>query len=210
VFFGNDLSYMLLVMLPMGIIAITLHELAHGLAAYYLGDPTAKLAGRLTLNPIAHFDPLGTVMILLIGFGWAKPVPVNPGYLRRPGRDMMWVALAGPAVNLVLAIFFALLLKVALLLPSGIADGIARLLSFGVTINIILMAFNLIPVPPLDGSRVLAYLLPPDLSMRFQELERYGLIPVALVLFVLPMITGISIVGIISSWTIAIFNAVLF
>ena len=208
--FGYDLTYTLLVVLPMGLIAITVHEVSHGYVAYLLGDPTAHNAGRLTLNPVPHFDPIGTLMILFVGFGWAKPVPVNPAYFREPQKGMMYTALAGPASNLILAILFGLLLKASLFLPEGVVEPVVRFVSFGIMINIILMAFNLIPIPPLDGSRVMAYLLPPDLSMRYQELERYGLIPVLLVVFVLPWLTGFNIVSFIANGALSVFYRVLF
>ncbi len=208
--FGFDLQYILLVVLPMGILAITVHEVSHGYVAYLLGDPTAHNAGRLTLNPVPHFDPIGTLMILVIGFGWAKPVPVNPAYFREPQKGMMYTALAGPASNLILAIVLGLLLKVALFLPDAIVSPVVRFINFGIMINVILMAFNLLPIPPLDGSRVVAYLLPPDLSMKYQQLEQYGLIPVLVVVFVLPWITGINIVSWLANGALEVFYGILF
>lgn len=163
----------LLIFLPL---AIVIHEYAHGWVAYKLGDPTAKYAGRLTLNPLAHIDPVGTIifplLLLLMRspflFAWAKPVPVDFRRLGNPQRDMIWVGLAGPAANF----SFALLLSILLRLGFPF-----QLLFFsGIFINLILAVFNLIPVPPLDGSRILMGLLPRDLANSFASLEPYGFI----------------------------------
>lgn len=208
----ESLPYLLLVVLPIGLMAVTIHEVSHGYVAYRLGDPTAHDAGRLTLNPIAHIDPIGAIMIVLIGFGWARPVPVDPRYFRRPGRDMMWVALAGPASNVLFAVVFALLLKATFHLPQTYAETLFGFFRFGIMINVVLAAFNLIPIPPLDGSRVMAYLLPLHASRRYQELERYGLIPIAVVLFVLPWVTSgrIDIVRTVARWALTLFYAIMF
>ena len=195
----SDPFFLLLVVLPMGLIAITVHEVSHGYVAWRLGDPTAHNAGRLTLNPIVHFDIFGTLMILLAGFGWAKPVPVNPRYFRQPGKGMMLVALAGPASNLLLATAFLVLFRVSLFLPMAAAVPLTKFFGFGAGINLILMIFNLIPIPPLDGSRVVAYYLPPDLSYRYQQLERYGLFLVLGLLFILPRL-GVNITGFLFGW----------
>lgn len=177
--------------------AIILHEYAHGLVAWRLGDPTAKLAGRLTLNPLAHIDLFGTVLLPLMLFlirspfiiGWAKPVPINPLYFRRPYRDMMLVGLAGPAMNFSLA-----LLGAAVWYPLGqtsasAADGLlalsAEFLAIFILLNIILALFNLIPFPPLDGSRVVAYFLPPRWRALFHRLEPFGIIGIFLILILL-------------------------
>lgn len=166
--------------------AITVHEVAHGWVARYLGDPTAMMLGRLTLNPLKHIDPIGTVLVpavlILLGgviFGWAKPVPITVENLRHPKRDMAFVAVAGPLANLLMALLWALVMKIALLI-SGMAPMLAMPLTYmgaaGITINTILMVLNLLPVPPLDGSRVVSSLLPDPVAWKFSRLEPYGLI----------------------------------
>lgn len=208
----GNLPYLLLVVLPVGMMAVTIHEVSHGYVAWKLGDPTAHYAGRLTLNPIAHIDPIGALMLVLVGFGWAKPVPVNPGYFRKPRRDMMWVGLAGPVSNILFAIVFALVLKAVIAFAPNYSEALFPLLRFGIVINVVLAAFNMIPIPPLDGSRVLANFLPFNASRRFDELERYGLIPVAVVLFLLPWATNgrIDIVRSVSRWALALFSKLMF
>ena len=168
------------------IFAITVHEVAHGWVALHLGDPTAKFAGRLTLNPIKHVDPLGTVIVPFamlvmssgtLAFGWAKPVPVAFHNLRRPRRDMVLVAAAGPGVNLAMALGWALLLSQLIALDPGLglsADWIVRMCLIGVTINVLLAVFNMLPIPPLDGGRVLAGLLPPRFARALQQVEPFG------------------------------------
>ena len=168
------------------IFAITVHEVAHGWAALHLGDPTAKFAGRLTLNPVKHMDPLGTVIVPFVmlimssgawAFGWAKPVPVAFHNLRRPRRDMVLVAAAGPGVNLAMALGWALLLSQRIALDPGLdasVDWIVRMCFIGVTINVLLAVFNMLPIPPLDGGRVLAGLLPPRFARALQGVEPFG------------------------------------
>lgn len=163
--------------------AITLHEVAHGWAAKYFGDRTAESMGRLSLNPLRHIDPIGTLLIpglaLLIGgflFGWAKPVPVNFGNLRCPKRDMLWVALAGPASNLVMAIVWALLWR---FVDQGLHGAdmqfpLQFMCQAGVQINISLMVLNLLPLPPLDGGRILVSLLPDRQAYTVSKIEPYG------------------------------------
>ncbi|MHC1789852.1 site-2 protease family protein [Solidesulfovibrio sp.] len=172
---------LLLVPVLMG---ITFHEVAHGYVANWLGDPTPRLAGRLTFNPIKHLDPFGTLAFLLTRMiGWAKPIPVNPRYFRDPARGMMLVALAGPAMNVVLAVCFALVIRLVEyaamgVLPDTVAyrifEPLAYICAAGVQVNIALAAFNLIPIPPLDGSNVLAAFLPPHLAARYMDFGRWG------------------------------------
>ncbi len=183
----------LIVWVPPVLLAITLHEVAHGAVASLLGDPTARLAGRLTVNPLRHVDPVGTVLVPLLTFftagfvfGWAKPVPVDWRRLRNPRRDMALVAAAGPGANLAMLIAWALLMKLAALAGQGMIWLALPLIYMGVAgiiINAILALINLIPVPPLDGSRVLSALLPPRWAWVYNRLEPYGLI-ILLVLLV--------------------------
>lgn len=169
--------------------AITVHEVAHGWVAKYLGDPTAQRLGRLTLNPVKHIDPVGTLLVpgvlLVLGaisgrpfiFGWAKPVPVTWENLRHPKRDMAIVAVAGPAANLLMALFWACLQKAATLLPASAAWAAVPLIymgDWGVGINIVLMVLNLLPLPPLDGGRVAVGLLPNRLGWQLSRVEPYG------------------------------------
>ncbi len=171
------------------IFAITLHEAAHGYVARYFGDMTAAAAGRVTLNPLKHIDPIGTILVPLailltskllgggmILFGWAKPVPVNFGNLRRPKQDMLWVAAAGPGVNFVMAVFWALMIQLGHALGNDFVSAPLMLMgAAGVFINIILMALNLLPLPPLDGGRIAVSLLPVRQAMQYSRLEPYGL-----------------------------------
>ncbi|MHB1126844.1 MAG: site-2 protease family protein [Bacillota bacterium] len=174
--FGNSLEG-LLYSIPGILIALTFHEYAHGKVAAMMGDPTPEQQGRLTLNPIPHLDPLGTLLLFVAGFGWAKPVQVNPIYFRGDRlRGMMYVALAGPLMNLVLAYLFAVLLRYT-------AEGtFGAIVYYIVQINIILAVFNLLPVPPLDGSKILAGILPREHAGFIYKLESYG--PILLLLLV--------------------------
>lgn len=165
------------------ILAITVHETAHGYVARYFGDMTAHLAGRITLNPIRHIDPVGTVLIpsltMLIGgifFGWAKPVPVDFSRLNDPKKDMLWVALAGPASNLIMALMWAVVIKLTPLLPTSMQLPIALMGAAGIMTNTVLMVLNLLPLPPLDGGRVVVSLLPTPLAIKFAKIERFGFI----------------------------------
>lgn len=178
------------------LLAITLHEAAHGYAAWRLGDDTAELQGRVTLNPIPHIDPIGTffipALLLITGapfiFGWARPVPVAFHRLRNPRRDMVWVALAGPGTNLLIALAAALLFHLVYLLPAEAGQWTARNLNNMVTINLILAVFNMLPLPPLDGGRVAVGLLPNFLAIPLSRLERYGMFILIGVVFFLPML----------------------
>ncbi|MFQ5660814.1 MAG: site-2 protease family protein [Gammaproteobacteria bacterium] len=168
------------------VFAITVHEVAHGWVASKLGDQTARMMGRLTLNPVKHIDPVGTLVVPLILltitnfiFGWAKPVPVDWRNLRNPKRDMAYVAIAGPFANLLMLTLWALLAKLIFIsgdMYHNIAPQLFEMCRAGIFINIILMVLNLFPVPPLDGSRVLSALLPPVWAYRFNRVERYGLV----------------------------------
>lgn len=178
--------------------AITLHEAAHGYVARHFGDATAYRLGRISLNPIRHIDPVGTVvvplMILLashglggppILFGWAKPVPVNYFALRKPKEHMLWVAAAGPAANLAQAIFWAALLKLALVHPNGdYSIPLALMAEAGIMVNLVFMVLNLVPILPLDGGRIAFSLLPDKLALSYGRLERFGLPLLLLLLFV--------------------------
>lgn len=182
--------------------ALTLHELAHGLVAYRLGDPTAKLAGRLTLNPIKHLDPIGTVVFFLIKIGWAKPVPVDARYFKNPRSGMALVSLAGPAANFILAAVFAggfhLISNTTIDDPQGMAVKILvpllLICQAGVLVNLILGIFNLLPVPPLDGSGIVQYFLPPRLAYQYEKFGRYGIF-VILGLFLLGNLLDFSVLG---------------
>lgn len=167
------------------IFAITLHEAAHGYVARHFGDPTAWQLGRITLNPLKHVDPVGTILIpalLYISkagflFGWAKPVPVDFSRLRRPKQDMLWVAAAGPGANLVMALGWAVLLKLAVILPQNpYSLPLAEMSRAGIEVNAVLMLLNLLPIPPLDGGRIAVSLLPPRLAWRFARVERFGFV----------------------------------
>jgi len=170
------------------VFAITLHEAAHGYVARAFGDRTAELHGRITLNPLRHIDPVGTILVpgaLILAaaklggphfvFGWAKPVPVNFGNLRDPKRDMLWVAAAGPAVNFAMALAWAVLFRFAV--PGGMFDSasIVEMARIGVSVNLVLMALNLLPIPPLDGGRIAVSLLPMPAAHVFAKLEPFGL-----------------------------------
>jgi len=173
------------------VFAITLHEAAHGYAARHFGDSTAYMLGRISLNPLRHIDPVGTILVplltMLLGgilFGWAKPVPVNFGNLRQPKKDMLWVALAGPASNLAMALGWALMMKMAMFIPeSSLSLPMALMGKAGVSINAVLLVLNLLPLPPLDGGRVMVSLLPHNLAWRFAGLERYGFFILIALLF---------------------------
>ena len=178
------------------VIAIVFHEVAHGLVARRLGDPTAESKGRLSLNPIKHIDPFGTVilpMLLALShapmFGWAKPVPVNYSRLNNPRRDMVLVALAGPGMNLILALVGTAILAATVEAKTGVGAFIAANALNFVLINIFLAIFNLLPVPPFDGGHVVEGLLPPGPAQSFRKLGRYSLLVLVLLLLVLPTLS---------------------
>jgi len=180
------------VMLVPGMLAIVCHEVSHGYVAWRFGDPTARMLGRLTLNPLKHIDIIGTLMIFFIGIGWAKPVPVNFQNLHNPKRDMIWVAAAGPITNILLATISAFLLRglVAFDSPAVSAspaamflEPVVLMLAFSVYINLLLAIFNMIPVPPLDGGRVLVGLLPYRQANAWARIEPYGMVVIILLVF---------------------------
>ena len=188
----NEFISQLIILAPPLLLALTLHEFAHGYVAYRLGDPTAKMAGRLTINPLAHLDPIGTIAFFFIKFGWAKPVPVNPAYFKNPAKDMLWVALAGPITNLGLAIISAIITKfvwaIAPMLPNnalihGIIVPLNGMLIASVWINLVLCIFNFLPIPPLDGSRILYGLLPTHLARSYRKIEPYGFVIILILAF---------------------------
>jgi Zn-dependent protease len=179
------------------IFAITVHEAAHGYAAMQFGDSTAYLAGRVSLNPLRHIDPIGTLLLPLLmlvvsklaggpplAFGWAKPVPVNYHQLQNPKQDMLWVAAAGPAANFAMIGFWALVVKLAMVWPhSAWASVLVQMGGDGVSINVIMLLLNLIPLPPLDGGRMALSLMPRTLSTQFARIEPYGLVLLVVLLF---------------------------
>ncbi|APX75557.1 site-2 protease family protein [Achromobacter insolitus] len=190
----NDIIQTIAVYAIPVIFAITLHEAAHGFVARMFGDPTAYQAGRISLNPARHIDPVGTLLVpvaillasKLLGspgmlFGWAKPVPVDFSRLRRPKQDMLWVALAGPAANLLMAVLWAFSLR--LFLESGLQESFwFEMAVAGVNVNLVLMALNLLPILPLDGGRILFSLLPNRMAWQYSKIEPYGLVIVVVLL----------------------------
>jgi Zn-dependent protease len=179
------------IMLVPALMAITCHEVSHGFVADKLGDNTARRMGRLTLNPIKHMDIIGTLMVFIIGIGWAKPVPVNFNNLGNPKRDMIWVAAAGPITNFSLAFLSAMLMRIIIFASRDMANAplemffepVVLMLAFSVYINLLLGIFNLIPVPPLDGGRVAVGLLPYKQAALFSRIEPYGMIVIILLVF---------------------------
>ena len=180
--FTNLIQLVALYAIP-AIFAITLHEAAHGYVARHFGDMTAYQAGRISLNPLHHIDPFGTILLPLLTFamggilfGWAKPVPVNFAALRHPKKDMLWVAVAGPASNLAMALGWAFLYKMGLMFPENyFSDPLLGMSMIGININVVLMVLNLLPLPPLDGGRVAVSLLPRRQAFQLAKIEPYGM-----------------------------------
>lgn len=227
--FSRETLISVLLTLPAILIALTVHELAHGYAAYKLGDPTAYQYGRLTLNPIKHLDPIGTVMMLMFGFGWARPVPINSRYFKKPRRDMAITAVAGPLANILLCLvgYFVFRLLAGIWFPQVseifrgtfyVIDGAATLAGYAMTyvggvksaalllcyyffyLNAMLAVFNLIPIPPLDGSRILSVCLPPRLYFKLMRYERYIVVIIIAALFFGFLSTPLSYAGCAVVW----------
>ncbi|MBU0482971.1 MAG: site-2 protease family protein [Proteobacteria bacterium] len=187
----NNIIQQIAIMAPPFLLAITFHEFSHGYVAWRLGDPTAQNAGRLTMNPLKHLDPIGVLAFIIMKIGWAKPVPVNAAYFKNPVKDMMWVAIAGPASNLLLALISALVIKLLIMiepvLPQVIIWPLINMVAISIWFNLVLAFFNLIPIPPLDGSRIITGLLPAEAALFFQKIEPFGFF-LLLILFYLGII----------------------
>lgn len=195
----------LILWVPGLLLALTVHEYSHGIVAYALGDPTPKRAGRLTFNPIAHLDPIGTIAIFLFHIGWAKPVPINPYFFKNPRRDIIIVSVAGPAANLVTAVLFGIVLKI-LTAMGQFRTPIWMMILYTMDINAILMMFNLIPIPPLDGSKILFGLVDFD-ARTIHTIERLGP-PILLAAILLGAISGFNILWMIIYPAVLIFHII--
>jgi len=199
----TDIQTLLIWVIPV-LFAITVHETAHGWVASKLGDHTARMMGRLTLNPIKHIDPVGTILVPALLyfssagfiFGWAKPVPINFSALRSPKKDMLWVALAGPGVNLLMAIGWLIIVAIANTLNMPFLEFMG---GAGIFVNLLLAIFNLLPIPPLDGGRVISSLLPNKLSYQYDQLEPYGLF----------ILVGLLLLGVFQNVVLPILNSLL-
>ena len=189
----------ILLLAPPILLALTFHEFAHAYVANRFGDDTAKLSGRLTMNPLAHLDPLGTIMIFIVHFGWAKPVPVNPYNLKNPKQGMLWISAAGPLSNILLALISGLMLRFVTTLgimpqPNSVPEIFIIMIVLSLKINLALAIFNILPIAPLDGSKILYGILPARFGKHIHLLERYG--PIVLIgLIISSQLTGFSILG---------------
>lgn len=201
----NAIIQQVLLSTPAILFGLTIHEFSHGWVAWRLGDPTARTMGRLTLNPLKHLDPIGTIALFLFRFGWAKPVPINPSYFRHPTRDMAISSLAGPGANLATAAVSGLIMRLLLLL--GIGGFPLVVIQYFVLFNLILCFFNLIPIPPLDGSRLVYYFLSgkPDLAAGYARLERYGFMILLGIIFI-GQLTRVSLLWLYMSPLIRLFS----
>ena len=189
----------LLLIAPPILLALTFHEYAHAYVAHRFGDDTAKLSGRLSLNPLRHLDPLGTIMIFLVHFGWAKPVPVNPYRLKNPKKDMLWISAAGPLSNMVLALASGILLRILIATvetpdQTSFMGLLIYVVFMSLQINLALAIFNILPIAPLDGSKILAGLLPDRFGKMFYFMDRYGPF-ILLGLIIFGSATGVSVLG---------------
>ena len=189
----------LLLIAPPILLALTFHEYAHAYVANRLGDDTAKQSGRLSLNPLRHLDPLGTIMIFLVHFGWAKPVPVNPYRLKNPKKDMLWISAAGPLANMILALSSGILLRILIATAetpdrTSFMGLLIYVVFMSLQINLALAIFNILPIAPLDGSKILSGILPDGFEKMFYFMERYGPF-ILLGLIIFGRLTGVSILG---------------
>ncbi len=183
----------IVLIVPAILFALCFHEFAHAWTAYKLGDNTAKDEGRLTLNPLAHLDFLGTVMMFLVHFGWAKPVPVNPRNFRNPSSGMALTAVAGPLSNIISAIGFGLLLRLLIMMPVAVPEALYRIVVYSVMINLSLAIFNMIPIPPLDGSKILMHFskMPVDRQVQFEQIGP----AILFALIILGRVTQLNVFG---------------
>jgi len=216
----EGISKFLIMAVPL-LFAIVMHETAHGWVALRFGDTTARDMGRLTLNPLPHIDPIGTIVVPLLLqfsgsgflFGWAKPVPINPLNLRNPKENLMWVSLAGPGVNMALAFACGMIIRVVKLMPGGLATGfglidvLVSMIYYGMIINLVLACFNLIPIPPLDGSKVLLRFLPPRYEYFWLQLEGMGMF-LLIGIIVIGNVIGFPIIGMIIHPFVSFFSFV--
>ncbi|MGD8292066.1 MAG: site-2 protease family protein [Desulfobacterales bacterium] len=189
----------LMLIAPPILLALTFHEYAHAYVANRFGDDTAKQNGRLSLNPLRHLDPLGTIMIFLVHFGWAKPVPVNPYRLKNPKKDMLWISAAGPLSNMALALASGILLRIFIATvetpdQTSFMTLLTYVIFMSLQINLALAIFNILPIAPLDGSKILSGLLPDSFGSMFHIMERYGPF-ILLGLIIFGRLTGVSILG---------------